>query len=239
MINELIWVWAANSLKNKSYINGLKVITILISILIVKYAVFAPGGLGVIPITLYGLFCFWCYGLVVREIYFGFEKRWQKCLIAASIIVSITGFVGACYIIRTHIISVDTDSISDVVRIDVFEGMNPPVAKKSILQQKGIPDNIDVEYDYDNEDEDKIDVLEYKRKDGSIHVTFINDEFERGEIYYYPKNMRISDILKDAVLEKKDPWKSYRIIINDSKSDTLEIKIRKNGDVVYMYFYNG
>jgi len=232
MCNIWIWQWIENK-KGKRFANAIASVTILISIFMAIY-VLSMGGMGKVPAIL-----MWCLvasylGWIFFTFFFGFEEWWQKLLV----ILAIPVIVFVCWFMKEDVVEIKANYLSDIVYMDVFENVIPPIIKQDIIKQKGVPFDIRVEHEYDDDNEYDVEVLEYLRDKGKIYIIFTDKDYEDGYIQYKPNNLDVSIFLKDDSYIKEKPRKSYTIEIKDMLNGELKVFVGRDNKVESILYYS-
>jgi len=232
MCNVWIWQWLEDK-KDKRFANTVVTVTVLISIFAAVY-VLSMGGMGKVPILL--LFC--CsalfFGWLFFSLFFGVEKRWQKLLVILAIPLT----VFAWWSLKEDVVEIKVNYLSDIAYMDVFENVIPPIIKQDIIKQKGVPFDIRVEHEYDDDNEYEVEVLEYLRDGGKIYIIFIDKDYEDGYIQYKPNNLDASIFLKDDSYIKEKPRKPYTIEIKDIFDRELEVSVGRDNKIESILYYS-
>ncbi len=224
-INMWIWQWAEDK-KSKKFANKILVISIAISFSVIMY-ILNIGSLGVIPTILIFSFVAIYFGWIAWAFISSCDEWWQKSLVVLGICL-LAIFV---WFINDYTIKVETDNLSDIVYMNIFEGLNPPIAKKNFIKQNGLPENIDVDYEEDDDDRYKVETLEYLRNGGKFYVIFIDEDYSDGYIQYEPIDLSIASFLRGSSYIKEKPLKSYTIKIKDRNNKELKIIVRKDNQI--------
>ncbi|MCK4905097.1 hypothetical protein KAS42_02470 [bacterium] len=230
-INMWIWQWAETK-KSKKFANKILLISIAISLFVIVY-ILNMGNLGVIPAVLIFSLAAIYFGWIAWAFILTCDQWWQKLLVVLGICL-VAIFV---WFINDYAIKVKTDNLSDIVHMNIFEGLNPPITKKSFIKQNGLPENIDVDYEEDDDNRYKVETLEYLKNDGKFYVIFIDEDYSDGYIQYEPIDLSIASFLRGRSYIKEKPLKSYTIRIKDRDNKGLKIFVRKDNKIDSIIYY--
>lgn len=232
MCNVWIWRWLEDK-KDKRFASTVVAVTVLISIFAAVY-VLSIGGMGKVSILL--LFCYSAlfFGWLFFSLFFGVEKWWQKLLV----ILAIPLIVFVWWFFKEDIVEIKINYLSDIAYMDVFENVIPPIIKQDIIKQKGVPFDIRVEHEYDDDNEYEVEILEYLRDKGKIYIIFTDKDYEDGYIQYKPNNLDVSIFLKDDSYIKEKPRKPYTIEVKDMFDRELKVFVERDNKVGSILYYS-
>jgi len=230
MINVWIWQWLENK-KGKTFANKGIVLTVTISILSIIYVLYM-GRLGKIPIVLTFLGVGLYFGWIAWSFIIAVDEWWKKTLIVFLFVVAF--FVIMFF--RKEVVKVECNRVSDIVYMDIFENLSPPIVKKGLTAKIGVPNDISVDYEKDDDYRYKIEVWEYARNIGGMNIIFIDDDYSDGYVEIYPTNLYTIEFFKDISILKKDPKKKYTIALEAGNNQKMGIDILKDNRIKYIIY---